>query len=520
MASSMMQTQVADAGTSDNVTNRDPNVAFATDLLFNLDDVRANCAASLAGHANLITLLQSRINLERTYAQELSKMAHFSHCNEMAHGTMETAMASLRAQYLNTSVQHEQLAKNLEEDVLKPIESLYQYNSKRSLRLTRQIKNAKEDVKIQEDAYRKVYRAFDKTFRVASASFANAMASGFSSTLIEDQYHRRLSQIKITDSPAKKHSVIATVVRPDKSSGTVALKTINNNKLVSWLLSSETHRKEDMAKNTVELMESLQAAEKARRICQHSWQTLETHRIKMYRVVQAVLADYQQMAEDRISTITTNLRKHVIFASSTLANEQYDWQMTAPMFETVDVKGDICDFIHATRGNKSQVDLTVNDLCNDTTRALISSPSSKPCQPLRKTCLEIRNFLSKKIPFDYDGNQELLSKVLGTYRPTAQDAMQSQQRHVVHGHESQSYDDYACAYSMPFSESDIVLMTEVTTSIEPRMCNRVGAQLEDKNSTTQRNEPEQDSDENSESVSSSIRPMPSFHATTINGYPP
>ncbi|CAI5730923.1 unnamed protein product [Peronospora destructor] len=503
MASSMVQTHAADAGANDNIANRDPNVAFATDLLFHLDDVRANCTTSLAAHANLITMLQSRINLERTYAQELSKMAHFSHCNEMEHGTMETAMANLTAQYLNTSVQHEQLAKNLEEDVLKPIESLYRCNSDRSQSLTRQIKNAKKDVKIQEDAYRKVYRAFDKTFRVASASFSDAMASGFSSTLIEDQYHRRLSQIKIADSPAKKHSVIATVIRPDKSSGTVALKTVNNNKLVSWLLSSGTHRKEDLAKNTVELME---AAEKARRICQHSWQTVETHRIKMYRVVQAVLADYQQMAEDHISTISTNLRKHVIFASSTLANEQYDWQMIAPLFETVDVKGDICDFVHATRGNKSRVDY----LCNDTTCALISSPSSKPCQPLRKTCLEIRDISSKRIPFDYDGNQELLSKVLDTYHLIAQDEMQNQQRRVVHDHEPQSYDGYACAYSMPSLENDIVGITEITTSIKPRNYNGVCAQLEDKNSIIQRNEPDHNSDESLASVSSSTRPMPSF----------
>ena len=146
MASSMVQTQVADA--NDHVVNPDPNVAFATDLLFNLDDVHANCATGLAGHASLITMLQSRINLERTYAQELNKMVHFSHSNEMEHGTMEIAMASLRAQYLNTSVQHEQLAKNLEEDVLKPIESLYQYNRERLQSLTRRIKNAKKDVKV------------------------------------------------------------------------------------------------------------------------------------------------------------------------------------------------------------------------------------------------------------------------------------------------------------------------------------------------------------------------------------
>lgn len=83
------------------------------------------------------------------------------------------------------------------------------------------------------------------------------MDSGFSSTLLEDQYHQRLAQMDVGDSPAKakKAGSTALTIRHDKSTGAGALKSINNNKLVNWLRSSESHRKEDLAGNTVKLME-------------------------------------------------------------------------------------------------------------------------------------------------------------------------------------------------------------------------------------------------------------------------
>ncbi|KAG7386707.1 hypothetical protein PHYPSEUDO_015387 [Phytophthora pseudosyringae] len=492
----MTQTPVSGVGVGDGSSSA-PDASFANDLLFNLDEVRADCAAGLAAHGNLVTMLKSRINLERTYAQELNRMARYSHLDELEHGTMKNAMASLRAQYLNTSVQHQQLARNLDEDVLRPIEILYEYNSERAQSLTRRINNAKKDVKTQEDAYRKDYGAFDKNFREASASFSAAMDSGFSSTLLEDQYHRRLSQMEVADSPAKTKSSTALTTRPDKSSGTDALKAINNHKLVSWLRSSsETHRKEDLANKTVKLME---AAEKSRRKCQQSWKSVEADRIRMYRAIQVVLADYQQVAEDRIVTIATNLRKHVVFASSTLANEQYDWQVVAPKFENVNVKSDIHDFVRTTRGKKDRVlFLTVNDLCNDTTRSLVPSPSSKPCRPLRKTCLEIRDLSSKKVPFDNDGNQELLCKALGT-RARAPDGMQHHQRQEAQDHAFSPRDGYARLRIDCSTPSD----TENEFAGDTDVHGTSMKQVESKRAIVQQTEPEHDGDENSPSVSPS-----------------
>ncbi|KAK1946072.1 hypothetical protein P3T76_003120 [Phytophthora citrophthora] len=465
-----------------------PDLTFATDLLFNFEEVRADCASGLAAHGNLVAMLKSRIGLERTYAQELNKMARASHFDNLEHGTMKNAMESLRAQYLNTSVQHQLLAKNLEEDVLRPIEILFEYNSQRAQSLANRINNAKKDAKAHEDTYRKYYNAFDKSFREASASFSAAMDSGFSSTALEDLYHHRLSQIEDADSPAKAQSSTVVTARNEKAHGAVALKVINNHKLVSWLRSSsETHRKEDLAKNTVKLMT---AAEKSRRKCQQTWQGVEKNRIRMYRVVQRVLADYQQIAEDRIFTIATNLRKHVVFAASTLANEQYDWQVVAPKFENVNVKSDIYDFIHTTRGSKTRLLLTVNDLCNDTSRSLTLSPTSKPCRPLRKTCLEIRDISSRKIPFDYDDNQELLSEALGT-RSRAQPQQQRQE------------DQEELAPNGLSINCGLASIENANSVSQLEIANKMDVEEEDKSSTVQDNEPEIDNSEHSPNASPS-----------------
>lgn len=404
---------VADAATAPQSVQLPLDLAFATDLLFHLHDVRAACASGLVAHGNLVTMLKGRIQLERTYAHELGKMTRFAQFDARETGTMQSAMASLRAHYLNTSVQHRQLATHLEEEVLTPIEKLYESNSERAQRLTRRLNHAKKSVKMQEEAYRKDYNAFDKTFREASASFASAMDSGFSSTLLEARYHHCLFN---RDSPETRSPASAMATRTQRSSGTVALRSINNRKLVSWLLpTSESHRKEELANATVKLMA---AAENARRKCQSTWQDVERHRIQLCRVMQCVLADYQELAEERIVTIITNLRKHVVYAASALANEQYDWQALAPQLENVNVQSDIQDFIHVTRGKTERVQLaslTVNDLCNIVAQSLVASPESKVCRPLRKSCLEIRDISSKNVPFDYDGNQELLGEVLRGY---------------------------------------------------------------------------------------------------------
>lgn len=203
-----------------------------------------------------------------------------------------------------------------------------------------------------------------------------------------------------------------------------------------------------------------------------------------------------------------------MFASSTLANEQYDWQVIAPKFENVDVKSDIHDFIRSTRGSRGRfhlADLTVNDLCNDTTQSLVTSPSSKPCRPLRKTRLEIRDISSKKVPFDYDGNQEPLREALGT---------QPRRSGENHGHEDRgardqeqhpsSRDEYArlridCSASS--TENDFADTEGDTASVLQATGDGIDGHTEmqagDKGLAAQQTEPEHDSDGPSPSISPS-----------------
>lgn len=131
-----------------------PHLSFATDLLFNMDDVRAHCTQGLTTQSQLVTMLKSRITLERQYAGELTRMAQQSQLDEVEQGTTCEALGRLKAQYLNTSVQHKMLAANLEEDVLRPIEALYSYNAQKAQSLVKQVHKIKKQAKVSGVGFR------------------------------------------------------------------------------------------------------------------------------------------------------------------------------------------------------------------------------------------------------------------------------------------------------------------------------------------------------------------------------
>lgn len=125
-----------------------PHMSFATDLLFNFDAVQAQSAQGTATQQSLMQLLKSRIALERTYANELSKMAQQSQVDELEHGSLRLALGSLRAQYVNSSVQHRALANSLEEDVLKPIENMYMRQNQKIHDLLKRVNTIKKKAKV------------------------------------------------------------------------------------------------------------------------------------------------------------------------------------------------------------------------------------------------------------------------------------------------------------------------------------------------------------------------------------
>lgn len=85
-------------------------------------------------------------------------------------------------------------------------------------------------------------------------TFAAAMDAGFSSTLIDIQYRKQLSQIQ-----EEPNAVIPSVDIDGKiaQKSAVAIQALNNNsqKLVNWLLSSDQVKKENLCSTTVRLLE-------------------------------------------------------------------------------------------------------------------------------------------------------------------------------------------------------------------------------------------------------------------------
>lgn len=124
--------------------------SFATDLLFNVEDVRARCASGITTQNLLLQLLRGRINLEREYAAELSRMAQRSTLEQQEEdGAFKDALAALRAQYINTSVQHRLLADNLKEDVLDPLEKFHVYSAQKLQHLTKLAGVIKKQTKVR-----------------------------------------------------------------------------------------------------------------------------------------------------------------------------------------------------------------------------------------------------------------------------------------------------------------------------------------------------------------------------------
>jgi hypothetical protein len=126
-------------------------VSFATDLLFNVEDVRAHCAGGITTQSALLQMLRGRVSLERGYADELSRMAQRSALEQQEEDSaFKDALAALRAQYINTSVQHRLLADNIMEDVVEPLEKFHLYSVQKLQHLTKLATVIKKETKVRQ----------------------------------------------------------------------------------------------------------------------------------------------------------------------------------------------------------------------------------------------------------------------------------------------------------------------------------------------------------------------------------
>ncbi|CAK4707803.1 unnamed protein product [Aphanomyces euteiches] len=399
-------------------------LSFPTDLLFNLEAVRKHCSASLATHQACLTMLKGRIQLEQYYASELARLADqfkidceassvdSPHATTVA-STLDEALSGLKSQYMNTSVQHKALATNLDEEVYRPMEMLYKYLVKKESKLQVCTSRVRKQSKAFEDHYRKHQIKFDKQFRDASTTYAQAMEAGIAPEIIQCQYtsspvHWETKPVVKTsfqlDSPRAKDTSMGEAKARSNSFSARSSGGLDSSKLVSWLLPNEQQKKDN---TLLAAVKSIENAEVARQECRQAWLAFEEARIALFRSIQSILNDYQvspgaatplivllkYVAEYRISNLTTSLRKHVIFASSSLANTQYDWQMLAPVMEAIDAESDIRAFI-LTHQRLVLPQMTVNDLCRS---------DSLPLPPISKS-IQIADITSRKFPHDKVGN--------------------------------------------------------------------------------------------------------------------
>ncbi|ETW10319.1 hypothetical protein, variant [Aphanomyces invadans] len=446
-----------------------PGLSFPTDLLFNLDAVRKQCTADLATHNACLTMLKGRLQLEQYYAAELSRLADQFRieddieCSDRNDGgasksedargeddrpgrssSLKEALRGLKAQYTNTSVQHKALATNLEEDVYRPMHTLYKYLAKKESKLTVCTTRVRKQTKAFEDLYRRQHSKFEKQFKDATTTYAQAMEIGIAGEIIHNQYlaspvhHRQQQQqqqqqqqarppaeylqpvpndhspqhspdtVKVTSpakSPHSSHITASEGGRPRSNS--MSRASLDGTKLVNWLLPSGQQKKENLLLTSVKAIEN---AEVARHECRAAWNGFEDARVALFRSIQSILNDYQHLAEYSISNLTSSLRKHVIFESSALANSQYDWQMLASVMEAVDAEGDIRAFILAHQRMVLPT-MTVNDLCRADTLPL----------PPPATSLAMTDIKARKCPVDAVGNGHTVYGWLATRSDMVQD---------------------------------------------------------------------------------------------------
>ncbi|CAN0473343.1 unnamed protein product, partial [Discosporangium mesarthrocarpum] len=61
------------------------------------------------------------------------------------------------------------------------------------------------------------------------------------------------------------------------------------------------------------------------------------------------MTEFQSCEERLISEVQDGLRRHVVFESSALANQQYDLQMLFKVMEAMSVENDLRAFIRGAR---------------------------------------------------------------------------------------------------------------------------------------------------------------------------
>ncbi|CAM9704425.1 unnamed protein product, partial [Ectocarpus sp. 8 AP-2014] len=290
-------------------------------------------------------------------------------------GSFREGLEGLRSDLVNKAVQHRALAKNISSDVLEPLTELRGQLSSKTKALVAKATKLQRDTRAADEKYRRSHTRYHRCHREAALSLSAAVEGGAvpsseprrrpslerSSTTPESTTsnsnsggggRRPAAADTLPPSPLAGAGAPAPPLRRRAMSATLdkvreAMPSASNKKdLVQWFLPSEKTRKEALIESA---QAAADAAEEARKACLACWVALRSGVHSAVQEFQRVLTDFQGCEEQLVSEAQDGMRKHVVFESSSLANQQYDLQMLFKLMEAVNVEMDLRNFIRSAR---------------------------------------------------------------------------------------------------------------------------------------------------------------------------
>ena len=152
----------------------DPLPSFATSLFTSSSAVKSRNNLSKQILDELIRLLRGRIAVEELYSRGLAKLSN----PVSSHGVEDSlaeAVGGFTSDILNKSVQHKELADNLQTDVLAQLQALREDLYKTGKHYASTTTSLTQKIRAAEQAYKRSHKSYDRAYREAEVS---APASG------------------------------------------------------------------------------------------------------------------------------------------------------------------------------------------------------------------------------------------------------------------------------------------------------------------------------------------------------
>ncbi|CAM9281852.1 unnamed protein product [Ectocarpus sp. 6 AP-2014] len=375
-AATEAESEMTDGGFEDADIRTEYFLSYPTDCLSAYELIKKRSLHGVRALDDLCVMIKGRVGLEESYAKGLDKVANQAFRDGLDAGSFREGLEGLRSDLVNKAVQHRALAKNISSDVLEPLTELRGQLSSKTKALVAKATKLQRDTRAADEKYRRSHTRYHRCHREAALSLSAAVEGGAvpsseprrrpslerSSTTPESTTSnsnsggggRRPAAVTLPPSPLAGAGAGAPAppLRRRAMSATLdkvreAMPSSSNKKdLVQWFLPSEKTRKEALIESA---QAAADAAEEARKACLACWVALRSGVHSAVQEFQRVLTDFQGCEEQLVSEAQDGMRKHVVFESSSLANQQYDLQMLFKLMEAVNVEMDLRNFIRSAR---------------------------------------------------------------------------------------------------------------------------------------------------------------------------